>query len=139
MAIFKMVSPRAGIAFKIGATFKTGSEQIKEQTKSQGKKQERYFRGQDVGIAVYVAKHQGGVTFTYENKSSQYRLIEKVNFSLQGCRIEGLRGSRIKVTLEPGETSILNIVPWRAGQGYQIGMSSIRYAVVPARWQWSPF
>lgn len=132
-----MTGRSAQVAFKIGATFKKGSHKMEEESKSNGQKVPRTYRGEDVGISVYYCKHNNGILLTYENKSSEYRLIEKVNFDLQGCRIEGFRGSKLKITLEPGETDVLRIVPLYGGSDWKVVMTSCRYSIVKARWNWS--
>lgn len=134
---YKMTGHGAEISFKMGTSFKKGATQMKEKTKSEGNRIPRTYRGQDVGISVFYCKHKKGIVFTYENKSSQYRLIEKVGFNLEGCRIEGFRGSKLKITLEPGETEVLNIVPFRSASDWKVTMTSCRYAIVRTRWNWS--
>lgn len=131
-----MTSSRAQIAFKIGATFKKNSSQLEEKSKSNGRRVTRTMGGEDVGISVYYCKHNNGILFNYENKSTEYRLIEKVTFELNGCRIEGFRGSSLKITLEPGETDVVRIVPF-GGQDWSVRLTSCRYSVVRARWNWS--
>lgn len=134
---YKMTGRSASVSFKIGATFKKGATQIKEETKSKGNKVIRTNRGQDVGIAVYYCRTANAILLTYENNSSEYRLIEKVGFELDGCRIEGFRGHKLKITLEPGETDVLRIVPFYQGGNWNVKMTSCRYSVVRTRWNWS--
>lgn len=99
-----------------------------------GIRQARTFRGKDVGIAVYTHKHRNGVIITYQNKSKNYELIEKVTFNLQGCRIQGIRGKSLKITLDPGETDVLVVQSYT--QNWSCYMSRCRYGVADVKWNW---
>ena len=101
----------------------------------EGIRQPRNFRGQDVGIAVYMNKKANGVVITYQNTSTSYQLIEKVSFELKGCKFQGLNSSSLKVTLEPGETDELIVEAF--SPNWSCYMSSCKYGVADVKWNWT--
>lgn len=128
-----MTDARATISFKIRAAFSKGREKMARQAKEEGSKQVRLINGKDVGIHVYTVKAPNGIVMEYVNESSHYKLMESIGFEMQNCRIEGQRGSQIKITLTPGETEVFKIVPVDAYAEWNARTKSCKYAVVDAQ------
>lgn len=63
-----------------------------------------------MGIYCYILYHQDGAIYSYENNSRNFKLVEKLEFELLNCIIEGVSGSKMDVILEPGENMIVNII-----------------------------
>ena len=105
-----MVNEKASINFRLLASFKKGQQDLIQQTKTIGNKQNRLYKGKEVGIYCYILYHQDGAIYSYENNTRNYKLIEKLEFELVNCVIEGVRGLKMDVLLEPGEKMIVNII-----------------------------
>ena len=89
----------------------------------------RLYKGKEVGIKVYILYHQDGAIFLYENKSAEYRLVEKLKFMLKGCFIEGAKGTKLDMVVEPGETSIVNILANHDAKRWSAGVEMGNYLV----------
>lgn len=122
--------PRARVSYRMSATFKPGSSNIANQVAQQGKRISRPdIYNQDVGISLTVLRHANGMTATYENLSTSYRLDETVIFNLVDARIEGMYGSQITVRLEPNYKSVINII--KTGPNYSAAVASCNYTISP--------
>jgi hypothetical protein len=122
--------PRGSVSMKMSATFQPGTTNTISQIAEKGKRIVRLDSyGQDVGISLTVLRHSNGMTATFENQSTSYKLTETVVFNLVDARIEGLYGSTVTVILEPRYKSVINII--KTGPNYSAAVISSEYIISP--------
>ena len=71
---------------------------------------------------------------TYQNTSKSNKLIEKISFNMQNCRIVGFNSSALSIELVPGETD--EIVIEATNQNWSFSVRSCRYGIVDVSSNW---
>lgn len=126
---YKIIDRAAQISFGLVSAFKEGAQDMIQATKTYGMRYQRLFNNLDVGITAYILNHQNGISYLYENLSTQYVLKEQLMFELDNARIEAIPGRHVDILLRPGQSYLINISPIVAGQPYSIRVAGCRFAV----------
>ena len=58
---------------------------------------------------MYTLKHGAGICYFYENLTKNRKLEETVRFKTSGLDIVGHKGTDVKVSIGPGESSFLEL------------------------------
>ena len=66
-------------------------------------------KGQDVGVNLYVYKHEEGVVYLYENLSAEFILEESISWKLKNCGVEGTKKNAVVVHLRPNTYKRIDI------------------------------
>ena len=128
---YRITADHSSLSFKLLAAFKRNTQDIIAEAKTKGRWFKRDFKGQDVGVGVYIYYHSDGVVYYYENRSSSYVLSEKVSFALQGATIEGGCGSQVNVSIRPGDHKVVNIVKSKGAPFFSARLNSCNFDVKP--------
>lgn len=88
------------------------SNKLIERAKNEGNcsKRKHPRTGQELEIYMYSLKHESGICYFYENLTTNKILEETIRFKLKGLKIVGTDGDTAVVSLEPGESKLIELI-----------------------------
>ena len=107
----------------------TKSESLKDQLKQSKTVLTKRYKGRTVDIKCYVLNHEEGRAFLYVNNTRNYTISEELEFTLNGCHIDGVYGSYIEICCKPGQERLLKIVADKGARSFSIKVKKMYYEI----------